>query len=82
MKASSPQQQSRLTVSLPAFQVHFIADRAKSTGKAKSQVIQEALRLLESQTLDEELKQGALANAEQDHEIAEEERVTFWNLSS
>ena len=77
---STIQQQSRMTVSLPKGQVKFIQNQSQQTGKAKSQIIQEALRLFESHILDEQLKEGALANAEIDRQTAEEEKVTFWNI--
>ncbi len=73
-------QQSRMTVSLPKIQINFIEAQSEQTGKAKSQIIQEALKLLESHLIDEQLKEGAIMNTDIDLKTAEEERVTFWDV--
>ncbi len=64
--------QRRITISLKKDDFQFLHEMGKRTKIPKSRIMRTAMQLLRQKALEDDLRQGAITNAEQDLHIAEE----------
>lgn len=69
----------KVTVSVEAGLVEELGHVSRRTGKARSQLVEEALRLWRRRQLDEALKEGYRAMAKEDRATAERHLRAGWD---
>jgi metal-responsive CopG/Arc/MetJ family transcriptional regulator len=70
----------KVTVSLDAALVRELAEARRQSGKSRSRLMEEALHLWRRSQLDEELKRGYRAMAEEDRGTAERNLGATWEV--